>query len=365
MYKFFTILLFAITTNAIHMETNDGHLSYFMSMPSAMGIQSYFPIEWWYFAGVLNVGNTMISIMIANIKYRNIATMNSYGIGIGDQFYNGITLAGGINNPFNSGLIVAVPTITSENISFNTPYTKFKFIMTNGSMGDNATYQLKFTNDKFNISMNLNDNYGCIFEGNKGYIANDSVEFGFPRLNVTNGTFITNQTVSNITSGNIWYDRQMLLNKINPNPLNFQLYNGVWFYIITQNISLQMAFIYNQRPNDINWIIGNKSDNYPVLRMGLDFTDQNVITFTDYTNYDINIFNYTNPQSSPHWTSPKSSITYGMKWTISYDTRQFIVVANYNSEIDSFVGYAFEGSTTVYDEANNLIGYGFMEQMLG
>jgi hypothetical protein len=32
-----------------------------------------------------------------------------------------------------------------------------------------------------------------------------------------------------------------------------------------------------------------------------------------------------------------------MKWTISYDTWQFIVVADYNAEIDSLIGYAFEG----------------------
>jgi predicted secreted hydrolase len=337
-----------------------------MSMPSAMGIQKYFPVEWWYFSGYVNVDNDTISIMIANIKYRNIATMNSYGIGINKKFHSGYTIAGAINNIFNNGLFVETPTLNNVNVSFVTNNTKFSFVLINGTMGENSEYSMNFENNKFKFGMTLTDNYGCIFEGNKGYIANESVEYGFPRLNISSGSFTSNESTSIIKFGNIWYDRQLLLNKIMRDGFNtMQLYNGVWFYIVTDNISLQMAFIYNKLNNDINWIIGEKVNNPPILKMGLDFTNISVITFTNNTNYDVCVFNDKDPQISPHWTSPKSLITYGMKWIVTYNEYKFVIVADYEAEIDALIGHAFEGSTKIYDTIGIQIGYGFMEQMLG
>lgn len=118
----------------------------------------------------------------------------------------------------------------------------------------------------------------------------------------------------------------------------------------------------------------------PVPQPGTDrYTDgafllgSNTDPATDW-DFDVNILNPQDPQSSPHWQSP-AGMTYGLAWSVRFSSRLAqwgipgevylrAIVEPCENQLAGSLPF-WEGAVHVYADSGctQLIGYGFAEQM--
>jgi predicted secreted hydrolase len=364
-----------VTIFSYDLRVNNGHVPYYISLPTGMGALWDFPIEWWYYSGYgFTQNNTNISIVLTIARIGSInstISMGGYGIGYNNNFYVNESIGSGFssdkNNPNYFGLTIEDPTINKYYVRHDSiDKTNYKFSLINGGIGQlHSIHNVQIHSNDLELNLNMIDTYGCIFEGNSGYIMNNSLEFGFPKLNIINGSIKIHNQYNTIISGNLWLDRQVL-SYINP---NFILYTGNWIYLNFDNNHLFLLVFFWSPKNtdwkDTQWIIGKQSNAPPTRTIGIDASKQ-ATQMMKNDDFDIDISNPKNPIDSPHWQSPKSGITYGSQWIVRLYDKKYIIETMYqNAELfTNILRPAFEGALVIKSiDTKEVIGNGFIEQM--
>lgn len=375
--KLLTIYSVLITKDLLitshYLNASDGHVPYFASLPFGIGPLFDFPVEWWYYAGYAKTeNNTDVSILIMVTRFGTsdeVYSIVEYGIGY-NEFYKGSSNLGtnfsfDKNYPVKNGITMSIPSLTNYYLLFEDNDTTVKCELTHGKIGvKNSLHTIYFKNNNILLNLTVNDQYGAIFEGHNGYIANNSIDFGFPKLSIIEGNIMMNNTENKIISGNMWLDRQALSDTYNS---NYVLYTGNWIYLDFENNN-KYLFRYLWLPKvkdwqDTQWIIGPNSNAPPIKSYGFDLSNDNVVDMKD-NEYSINILYYKSPNKSPHWKSPTSNITYGSAWIIQIYNNSYIIETVYNNaEILTYPQSAFEGALIIKSMNDTYLGNGFIEQM--
>ena len=76
----------------------------------------------------------------------------------------------------------------------------------------------------------------------------------------------------------------------------------------------------------------------------------NGVSVLEQTEFDLNIFEPSNPSQSPHWTSTNTGHTYCTKWQLKIGDKQYVMTAlvpeaEATVDINSF----FEGAAIISD----------------
>ena len=91
------------------------------------------------------------------------------------------------------------------------------------------------------------------------------------------------------------------------------------------------------------------------------------VSVLDQDQFDLNIFNPSNPSDSPHWKSPVSNQTYCTKWQMELERKQYVMTSLVpESEVTGGNEYFFEGAAAISDTndpSGQPVGYAVVEQM--
>ena len=261
-----------------------------------------------------------------------------------------------------------------------------------------ASYKLEIADSStgFNAIFNLHDPFGGIMEFASGCEKSPSYEYALPCLNIMKGSYITlNDVKYQLLEGNIWLDRQtyapasgLTSQKLNSKhfPLRHQpvegqqLYVGNWLAIVMNNKTVYViAFFWPPKKNQ--WIVGDKLNppcpplhkycvKYPYSSEWKNWNGIppiNGVSVLKQCEFDLNIFDPSNPSQSPSWTSPKTRHTYCSKWQLQIDDKQYAMTALVpNSEVTVGLESFFEGAAIISDyndHSGQPLGYAMVEQM--
>lgn len=254
----------------------------------------------------------------------------------------------------------------------------------------------------FSADLVLESKQGLMLEGTNygdAYLAmqpRGSWEFGFPSLKIKSGSFSYNGTEIKLVGGNIWNDLQT----VQPPPggeliPNRGIYLGTWSSITLDNGIIMQAWSLweDQDEPGQQWISGTMVGRPPRYVAGTLFYPVDKITNGSQggapvwgtEDFDLNILNPKNPQSSPHYTSPISNQTYALAWQLTINraklgsfatgiprTLYMFPIMRTGQAIPEMhmlgtglPSYFYEMSCVVYKdkERKNPIGRGFVEQM--
>ena len=397
-----------------------GHLPYHPSLPGAMGPQWSFPVEWWFFGGwAQSVSQTdnqpgpnftlyfQITRLSTDGKGRDRYTeaMINYGFGTKLRFLANYSVATGFHlkkSPDQQGLIIPPTTQDHWYCEARTTTMQMTVQLTDGMLGlAGASYKLEITDivQGFNAVFNMYDPFGGILEYSSGNEKVPTYEYALPSLNIMNESYITvNDVKYNLVDGNLWLDREMSLysplsgstsQKLNSKlfPLRHQplagqqMYTGEWLGIVMNNKTVYEWLInWPQKKNQ--WIVGDKlNPPYPpLLKYAVEYPYNSEwtsswvgmpaiqgVSVLDQDEFDLNIFNPSNPPHSPHWTSPTTNQTYCTKWQLHIRDKQYVMTALVpESEVTVGTDSYFEGIAIISDPSDPLdqpLGYAFVEQM--
>ena len=91
------------------------------------------------------------------------------------------------------------------------------------------------------------------------------------------------------------------------------------------------------------------------------------VSVLDQDEFNVNIFNPSNPSLSPHWKSPVSGQTYCTKWQLQIGDKQYVMTSLVpESEATGGTGYFYEGIAPITDPKDHSgqpVGYAMVEQM--
>ena len=402
-----------------------GHIPYHPSLPGAMGPQWDFPVDWWYYGGwaqsvspidsqpgpkfTLYLQTTRYSIDVEGGRDGDTETeaMILYGIGtrtnMSTRFFPNYSTATGFHSKKlpgqQYGLIVPPPTQDQWYCEGRTTTMQMTNQLTDGILGiAGASYKLELTDisQGLHAVFNLYDPFGGILELSS--TKTPTYEMAFPSLNIMNESYIVlNDTKYNLVDGNIWLDRQTALDapalestsqKLNSKlfPLRRQskagkqLYVGDWFAIVMNNKTVyELAFFWPPKKNQ--WIVGDKlippipaldkyGMKYPYNSDWMNWKGmpaiQGVSVLEQYE-FNVNIFNPSNPSLSPHWKSPISGQTYCTKWQLQLGDKQYVMTSLVpGSEVTGGNEYFYEGIATITDPkdpSGQPLGYVMAEEM--
>jgi hypothetical protein len=235
-----------------------------------------------------------------------------------------------------------------------------------------SRYRLTVASSDAALSLDLADERGTVLEGINGYMGAapglrgaGSYEMAQPRLAVVGGSITQAGTTTAITSGMIWHDRQFLTNpptgdahsmhaealpttekihatlqrglsqgrRMRADPSGKtacdgkppELYCGSWIGAVLNNgVSFYTATMWQPATTGKQWITGSEVGLPPVSRVGAVYMP---VTSTEQINgqvllgnegYDLNILNPKDPETSPHWTSDFSGITYCTGYVLTF-----------------------------------------------
>lgn len=271
------------------------------------------------------------------------------------------------------------------------------------------------------LTLEIVDSLGTRMEGHSGYVGplkDDqqglyTYEIAQPRLTITGGSLTLGDKAVTLTGGNLWHDRQTYTS-LPPPPAPppspppppgakpkpdapkqlAPLYRGNWIALVfdsglSANLNVGWPPPDKPSPGDPDpkqWISGRAVGRPPGAGSSgnLYFADgadrYNGGAFldggSDDWDYDINIFDPDDPDSSPHWTSSSGTRnTYCLKWSIAFSDRLahwhvppviYLVALVEGCEYTSTVGDGFwEGAVDIFAdrECTRRIGHGFYEQM--
>ena len=404
-----------------------GHLPYHPSLPGAMGPQWSFPVEWWYYGGWAqsvsladNQPGPNFTLYLETARYpidekgRDGDTKPEakilYGIGTSTdggtttQFFTNYSSAPGFHSEKSPGqqygLIIPTPTQDYWYCEGRTPTMQMTNQLIDGTLGlPGASYKLEMTDTSqgLNALFNLHDSFGAIIEFASS--VTPTYEFALPSLNIMSESYIIlNDAKYRLVDGNLWLDRQLVidapvlgfpsqkLNSKRPFPLRHQsavgeqLYVGTWVVIVMNNKTCyELFFLWPQKKNQ--WIAGDKLSppipplhkygvKYPYNSEWADWKGipaiQGVIVL-EQDEFNLNIFNPSDPSLSPHWTSPVSGQTYCTKWQLQIGDKQYVMTALVpGSEETGGTEYFYEGVAPITDPTDHSgqpIGHGMVEQM--
>ena len=272
--------------------------------------------------------------------------------------------------------------------------------LTDGILGlAGASYKLELTvtsHPGLHAVFNLHDPFGGIIE--LASKRDPTYEFALPSLNIMNESYIVlNDTKYNLVDGNIWLDRQMVLDapilgstsqKLNSkmfplrrhSGIDEQLYRGDWLAIVMNNKTVyEVVFLWPRKKNQ--WIVGDKLTppipphhkycvKYPYDSDWVNWKGMPAIQgvyVLEQDEFNLNIFNPNNPSLSPHWKSPVSGQTYCTKWQLQLGDKQYIMTSLVpEAESTSSTEYFHESIAPITDPKDHSgepVGYAFVEQM--
>ena len=411
-----------------HLSANPvpyGHLPYHPSLPGAMGPQWSFPFEWWYYGGWAqsvsltdNQPGPKFTLYFQTSRYPNNEKGRDgdtappqirilYGIGtrtnITTQFFANYSYATGFHLKKlpgqQYGLIIPPTTQDQWYCEARTTTMQMTNQLIDGILGlPGASYKLEMTDTSqgLNAVFNLHDPFGAIIELASN--VDPTYEYALPSLNIMNESYIIlNDVKYKLVDGNIWLDRQMialapalesasqklkskLFSLRHHSAVGEELYNGDWLAIVMNNKTVyELGFYWPLKKNQ--WIVGDKLNPPipPLKKYGVKYPYSSEwvnwigipaiqgVSVLDQDEFNLNIFNPSNPSLSPHWKSSISGQTYCTKWQIELDNKQYIMTALVpESEVTGGTGYFYEGITTITDSkdpSGQPVGYAMIEQM--
>ena len=400
-----------------------GHVPYSPSLPGAMGPQWSFPVEWWFYAGWAqsaphkdNQPGPKLTLFLQLTRYAIDGKSRAegtkahimYGFGTTSEkntsesrFFANYSFAMGFHSKKSPGhqlgLIIPPPTQDKWYCEGRTTTMQMTNQLTDGILGlAKASYKLEMVDTSQDVKavFNLFDPFGAIIEVSSKITP--TYEFALPSLNIMNGSYIIlNDVKYNLVDGNLWLDRQtctyapLLGSKLSYNKLSLlhhhpvagqQLYVGQWLAIVMNNKTVYEILIFWPQKED-QWIVGDKlnppyppikvfSVKYPYRSEWMDWIGIPAIqgvSVLDQDQFDLNIFNPSNPSDSPHWTSPVSNQTYGTKWQMELDGKQYVMtILVPESEVTGGTEYFYEGAAAISDAndpSGQPVGYAVVEQM--
>ena len=400
-----------------------GHLPYNPALPGAMGPLWSYPMEWWYYGGwaqsVLQPANQpgpKFTLFLQTIRITTDSTHTSsltdaviaYGVGMSASassqptfFLKNQSSATGFNSeksPGQQGLTITPTTQDQWYCGANTDSMQMTCELISGVLGlAGASYKLEIADNStgFNAIFNMHDPFGAIMELASGVETNPSYEYALPCLNITSGRITLNGVNYQLVDGNLWLDRQTYAptsgstsRKLNSKhiPLRHQpvegqqLYTGNWLAIVMNDKTVYvLVFFWN--PKKDQWIVGDKLNPAipPHFKTGLKFPyssqwmdwkgipPMNGVSVLEQTEFDLNIFDPSNPSQSPHWTSPNTGHTYCTKWQMQIGDKQYVMTALVpESEVTVGPQSFFEGAAIISDyndPSGQPLGYAMVEQM--
>ena len=403
-----------------------GHLPYHPSLPGAMGPQWNFPFEWWYYGGwaqsvspIDNQPGPKFTLFLQVSRYlvdgngRDGDTEQQirilYGFGtrtnISSQFLANYSYATGFHSKKlppgqpQYGLIIPPTTEDQWYCEARTTTMQATTQLTDGILGiAGASYKLELTDTSQGLHavFIMHDPFGGILELSTKI--NPTYEYALPSLNIMNESYIVlNDVKYNLVDGNLWLDREMIKytpvlgstsQKLNSKlfPLHHQsatgkeLYVGDWFAIVMNNKTVYEMLVF-WPPKKNQWIVGDKliPPIPPLQKYGVKYpyssdwmnwkgmpAMQGVIAL-DQSEFNVNIFDPSNPSLSPHWKSPVSGQTYCTKWQLQIGDKQYVMTSLVpESETTGGTGYFYEGIATITDpkdRSGQPLGYAMVEEM--
>ena len=389
-----------------------------ISLPSALSLLTQYQVEWWFYVGYLlddagiyysveftvirsGIGSKLFQL-VKNGAYigndRIFKSSESFGYGADTEGYGALHIPPADDNTYT---ISFKPNIAgSDNLSVN---------FTNGVVGQpGAKYNLSAKGDSYMVNIDFTDIYGGRMEGANGFVGtsnpdalNSSYEFCFPWYNVDGGKIEFDGRSNNIKEGWLWLDRQVITyrdstpvpkKEIMKNPLTakiatskqkFKLYTGNWIAVVLpeNNCSFYIACGWPKMPQGKQWLVGTDFRRSATWSIGSIWTpfgtspgEYNI--GGEMPKFTINIKNAENYNSSPHWKSPISGITYSSAWRVDFN-QQYpglpskslwieYLRPDCESDADSPIGSPYmEGAARVYTDINytRQVGWAWVEQM--
>jgi hypothetical protein len=408
-----------------------------IAMPQFFSIQWDFQCDSWYYIGCgIDENNIEYTFNFIVGRYafsgqKQFPQMVYFSMGVGstanNQYHSCMSYGVDISDDFRKPAALTLPPVTdfAYDLLFHPLLgdSKARFSYTGGAAVGviGAQYSVDAAGTTSNgdtvvASILLSDERGTLLEGSSGCVApllqTDHGPFTYeaaqPRLTIIGGTLTLGTTSVTLTGGTLWFDRQCY----NWSPLNppstisvastpeevvaagtakaTTLYRGMWIAIKLDSgasilVSPQWAAVAEKGQQ---WISGSavgrpSPGGYGnlFLKPGTDrYTDgafllgSNVDPSTDW-DFDVNILNPQDPESSPHWQSSKSGMTYGLAWAVRFSSRLATwgipsqlylraIVEPCENQLAASLPF-WEGAVHVYSDAaqTQLIGNGFAEQM--
>ena len=408
-------------------------------MPQFFSIQWDYAIDSWYYIGhgVDDGGNEYsFNFIVGRYAFRGrnpIPQMVYLGIGVGAQaankFYTSFGYGLDVSDDPTHPAALIVPPVTD--FSFDILLTPMFFDArariryTGGAPVGiaGATYRIdcqgtaKESGELLTIGLDLTDERGTMLEGASGCVAppkeTDSGVFTYevaqPRLTIGAGSLDIGQRKIRLVGGSLWHDRQAyttspygggLLPSATTQPAELAklvsdkvatLYRGMWIAIkldsgISMLVSPQWAPVADKGQQ---WISGSAVGRPPVggygnlflpLGAGTERYNGGALLYGTPVagapaDFDVNIFESQNPQSSPHWQSGQHGNVYATKWSVTFADalarwgvpKEVYLVALVDGCENTLAGSTpfWEGAVRVYADraCTQRIGYGFAEQM--
>ncbi len=272
----------------------------------------------------------------------------------------------------------------------------------------------------------LTNQRGMVLEGQSGYVGPhmpgsvelggqlSSYEFAEPLLDVESGSITLGDRSYAITGGNLWLDRQVitpiappvaelpvwppsdvaaLATVLTDAGTTSPLYCGDWMTIkLDCGPTIVLATFWQPAAEgEQQWFTGTATGRPPLGGVGTiyfppDETSLNgglgiigahadiKTVITDDVDFDLNVFDPNDAESSPHWQSPVSGNTYATAWQLRFAARlramqvpgaMYVRALVDGCEVDMLGNFFYEGAALVYaDKAlTQRIGTAYVEQM--
>lgn len=362
-----------------------------------------------------------------------IACLNGIGDSSDDSYIFETSYGWGVSqDPAAPGGLI-VPPVTNDlyNVQtlalplLGTAHTRVSRTGGEATGAKGSEYQLVSSTGKkspevYKAELNLVDERGMVLEWQSGYVGpdspaqfgNESFEFAQPRLRITSGTLFLKSKLRTISGGMLWLDRQVLTappgqQKSEPvsvadikaavasSGIAKSLYRGSWMGITLDNGLTLLCACFWQPPQPplLQWQTGTLLRLPPISTYGnLYFNeegrrvrnggtylrgfeqgdpDENVFDF------DVNILQPGQPDSSPHWQSPTATYSNGWWIRIGPEGQRFglpanlylrAVVSGCENVLPSTewrLNAYWEGAANVFADPGltQQIGHAFVEQM--
>ena len=377
-----------------------GHIPYTPSLPDAMGPLWDFPIEWWYYAGWATdeTGNKKFTVLLEILRCTLLSDKTLTGAailyGIGTDSASFVT-----NSVMGNG---DFPPATST--AWSVGFKAFDFLdeasmtckmTSNGVLGlAGASYQLEMVDKEKSVaaSFTMEDHLGMVLEGGSGAFHKtggaNSFEFAMPSLSITSGSITLSGKTTKIGSGNLWLDRQTeTLSILDPDwqnlkyppashPRSKPLYTGNWLAInMNDHTVYNLVFFWPRKTEQ--WKVGSELQPpvYPKSKIGLEYPSLpnwqgeshppvSGVVVLGQDEFDLNILEPGDPNSSPHWNSKPSQPTYCTAWRLMIKGKVYNMTALVPGSQVKQGKYFFEGAASICNISDGTeVGHAFIEQM--
>jgi CrtC N-terminal lipocalin domain len=410
-----------------------------ISLPGCLGLLLQYQNEWWYYAGhAYDTDGVQYSLQfsINRMGFSDSADLQLIACmaGIGDSSDNSYlfetSFSWGVSQDAGSPRGLTVPPVTNGSYDVSTHPLPLlgtaatRVFRTGGVTGmKGSQYRLSSSTAApatYTVELDLIDERGMVLEWQSGYIGpdspaafgNESFEFAQPRLRIAGGTLLLQGRQRTIKDGTIWLDRQVLTsppaqsraavpdiadisNAVATSGVVQSLYRGSWMGITLDNgLTLLCACFWQEpKPPLLQWQTGTLLGLPPLAAYGnlylneagrrvrnggtylrgleLGDPDPNVFDF------DVNILQPDQPDTSPHWKSPGSTYSNGWWIRIGTDGQRYglppnlylkAIVSGCENVLPSTslrLNAYWEGAANVYSDPGltQQIGHAFVEQM--